>query len=170
MMNDDVQNQSMTADDLAQQALDEVNDAATSLPASPKKTADVGLALTSLQNVIERNVSELDRIKEELRIQKESLRNVFGNDIDLNDAQDKVTELTQKVKEQKTRLQASPQVNQLKADIGELQQQKKEIEEALSNHLLNLYQITGTKTFDTSDGVQREFSIRAGMKGAKKAA
>ena len=61
-----------------------------------------------------------------------------------------------------------PTVVRLKNDIGELNEQKKEIEEALSNHLVNYYQLTNSKSIDTSDGDQREFVIRAKIKPAKR--
>jgi hypothetical protein len=157
-----------SGDDLAQKALQAAQQASLPTPQAPgKNNAALGEALTSLQNIIERNVSELDRLKEALQIERESLKNVFENDTELSTVQDQVELATQKVKEQKTRIQGSMQVLELKNKIAEINEQKKEIEEALNNHLLNLYQITGTKTFDTSTGEQREFSIRASIKGKK---
>jgi seryl-tRNA synthetase len=123
-----------------------------------------------LQNVIERNVSELDRIKEELKVHKDSLRNIMTNDETLSEAEEQASVMMQKVKERKSQLNISPEVNQLKATITETTEHKKEIEEALNTHLLNLYQFTGVKTFDTSSGETREFDIRASVKSGKKAA
>lgn len=171
-MSDDDQKVLTTGDDLAQKALEEANQSALPASTTPALTAqssdDVAVTLLSLQNIIERNANELDRIKEELKIQRESLKNVFENDAELTEAEDQAQLITQKVKERKSRLMGSLQVNQLKSEITELSAQKKEIEEALNNHLLNLYQMTGAKTFDTSSGDQREFDIRASIKGGKK--
>ena len=165
-MNDQAKIQ--TGDDLAQQALDEANQKTSpTTTVSPKMAEDVGEALTSLQNIIERNANELDRIKEDLKTQRDSLKNVFENDVELSDAEEKATVVTQQIKERKSKIQNSPQVMQLKTAIGELTEEKKEIEEALNNHLLNLYQLTGTNTFDTSSGEQREFSVRAALKSKK---
>jgi hypothetical protein len=158
-----------SGDDLAQQALASANQ--TALPAAkitsqdPSALADT---LLSLQNVIERNAIELDRIKEELKINRDSLKSIFENDTTLAEVEEKAAQVTQQVKERKAQIQSTLEVNQLKSEIGDLTSQKKEIEEALNNHLLNLYQITGSKTFDTSDGQQREFDIRASMKSGKK--
>jgi len=158
-----------TGDDLAQQALADAtqNQHVTPAALNAADPDDLAQTLTSLQNIIERNANELDRIKEQLKAQREGLQSVFENDEELSDVQDQATAITQKVKERKSKLQASQQVNQLKAKVAELLEQKKEIEEALNNHLLNLYQITGTKTFDTSTGEQREFEVRASIKGKK---
>ncbi len=159
-----------SGDDLAQKALAAANQNA--LPSVSKAAVDpsaLGETLTSLQNVIERNAIELDRIKEELKLNRDSLKSIFENDTTLAEVEEKAAQVTQKVKERKAEIQSTLEVNQLKSEIGDLTSQKKEIEEALNNHLLNLYHITGSKTFDTSDGQQREFDIRASMKSGKKA-
>jgi chromosome segregation ATPase len=173
-LNDDV----MTSDDLAAQALAAssqdalpAGDDELTLPAGSSVTGQkVGETLQALQNVIERNVSELDRLNEQLKSFKDSMRNVLDNDETLTEAEEKVSLLSQKVKERKSQLNASPEINQFKANITEITERKKEIVEALNTHLLNLYQMTGAKTFDTSTGETREFEIRANVKSGKKAA
>ncbi|MBW7956126.1 hypothetical protein H3C66_05385 [Patescibacteria group bacterium] len=175
----------LTGDDLATKALEESSQKdlpagddqpalaagdTKALPADPATQQKVAETLQSLQNVIERNVSELDRLKEQMRSYRESLKNIMDNDETLSVAEDQAAAVTQKVKERKSQLQASPEVNQLKANIAEINERKKEIEEALNTHLLNLYQFTGAKTFDTSTGETREFSIRASVKGNSKKA
>jgi chromosome segregation ATPase len=176
----------LTGDDLAAQALAEsdqeslpAGDDTLSLEASDTPQlpaanggvqAKVGETLHALQSVIERNVSELDRLKEQMKSYRDSMKNIMTNDETLSDAQEQATQITQKVKERKSQLNASPEVNQLKANISEISERKKEIEEALNTHFLNLYQLTGSKTFDTSTGETREFEIRASVKSGKKAA
>jgi len=168
-MTDDTTLQS--GDDLAAAALSEASQASPSSFTNPTiNSAALAETLTSLQNVIERNADELDRIKEEMQIQREALKNVFENDAQLSEVSQEAAAVTQKVKERKSQIQTSPEILQYKTKIGELTEQKKEVEEALNNHLLNLFQITGTKTFDTMSGRQREFSVRASLKGNKKTA
>ena len=48
-----------------------------------------------------------------------------------------------------------------------MQDEVKEIEEALNTHLLNYYQQTGVKTVDLSDGAQRSFKITAKVSSKK---
>jgi len=172
----------LTGDDLAAKALEAsdqkdlpAGEDELSLPSGPtgasKLSADkVAETLHSLQNVIERNVSELDRLKEEMKSFRDSLKNIMINDETLSEVEDQAAAITQKVKERKSQLMVSPEVNQLKANISEINERKKEIEEALNTHLLNLYQFTGVKTFDTAAGETREFDIRASVKSGKKAA
>lgn len=178
----------LTGDDLATQALEESQqkdlpagddtpvlesgDDQASLPSgmSSQSQNKVAETLQALQNVIERNVEELDRLKEQMKSYRDSMKNIMDNDETLSDAEDQAAAVTQKVKERKSQLQSSPEVNQLKANIAELSERKKEVEEALNNHLLNIYQMTGAKTFDTSTGETREFQIRASVKSGKKQA
>lgn len=148
--------ETQTSDDLATAALDEV-----------AESDEVATALTSLQNVIERNARELQRVGNELKEKRESLNNVFENDQELATAQQVAQEMTAQVKERRAKIQADPQTTSLKVQIGELSQQKKEIEETLSNHLVNYYQLTHSTSFDTSDGDQWEFRIQARVKSRK---
>lgn len=162
----------LSSDDLAAQALADAgqemdDDSSENASMSPAVGAKVGETLTALQNVIERNVSELDALNEELKSFQDSLRNIMNNDETLAEAEEKASLLTQKVKERKSQLQVSPEVNQIKANITERKERQKEIKEALSNHFINLYQLTGAKTFDTAAGETREFDIRASVKSNK---
>lgn len=124
--------------------------------------------LEYLQNIIERNAVQLQDLKDELKLKRQSLRNVFENDTQLSEASEQAQELKQKVKERKSQVQNSPQAVQLKTQIKELNQQKKEIEETLSNHLINYHSLTNSTSFDTSDGDQWEFKIKAKVKTRRK--
>lgn len=155
-----------SGDDLATAALASASfDASEDEALQSDQLADT---LSSLQNVIERNADLLAQLGSDLKLKRDSLRGIFENDTQLSDATQQQQEVTRQVKERKAKLQTSPEVTQLKTQIGELNEQKKELEEALSNHLLNYYQLTNSTSFDTSDGDQWEFNIRAKVKGRKK--
>lgn len=169
----DTQTPIPSGDDLAAQALGQ-----DPTPSQPEVSADdeaaqsdqVAQALGSLQNVIERNATELQRIANELKEKREMMKNVFENDVELATAEEQVSLVTNQVKERKAKLQGDPQITTLKVQIGELNEQKKEIEETLSNHLVNYYQMTNSTSFDTSDGDQWEFKVSARVKPRKQAA
>ncbi len=157
-----------SGEDLAAAALADVSAADTTIDDETAASNQLADTLASLQNVIERNADLLTQLANDLKLKRESLKNIFDNDTQLSEATQQQKEVTQQVKERKSKLQSSPEVTQLKTQIGELNEQKKEIEEALSNHLLNYYQITNSTSFDTSDGDQWEFNIKAKVKGRKK--
>lgn len=157
-----------SGDDLAASALQSVSSSARFADDESTASDELADTLSHLQNVIERNADLLTQLGSDLKLKRESLRNVFDNDTQLAEATQQQQEVSQQVKERKSKLQTSPEVTQLKTQIGELNEQKKEIEEALSNHLLNYYQLTNSTSFDTSDGDQWEFNIRAKVKGKGK--
>lgn len=163
------------ADELAASALGQDPNAApdslnTDLDDEVAQSDQVAQTLNSLQNVIERNATELERISSELKEKRDSMKNVFENDQELAQAEEQVSLISTQLKERKAKLQADPQVTGLKVQIGELSEQKKEVEETLSNHLVNYYQLTHSTSFDTSDGDQWEFRVSARVKPRKKSA
>lgn len=155
-----------SGDDLAAQALASASSSSSALDET-EQSDQLATTLQHLQNVIERNADQLTQLKNDLKLKRESLKNVFDNDVSLAEATEQQQQYVQQVKERKAQLQNSAESLQLKTQIGELNEQKKEIEETLSNHLLNYYQLTNSTSFDTSDGDQWEFNIRASVKGKK---
>ncbi len=157
-----------TGEDLAISALSQASKGDTADFDEVKASDDLADTLMSLQNLIERNANELERVSNALKEKRESLKSVFENDSALQEVTDSVTAMQQQVKERKSLIANSAQATSLKAQIGELNQEKKEVEETLSNHLVNYYTMTNSKSFDTSSGDQWEFSIRAKVKGKPK--
>lgn len=174
MSND--QNQLQSGDDLALKALSQASQEAPALESGDdfdsddevEKSNQLAATLSSLQGVIERNAQHLETIAHEMKEKREELKNVFDNDAQLEAAETQAKETSSKVKERRSQLQSDPQVTSLKVQLGELSQQKKEIEETLSNHLVNYYSITNSTSFDTSEGDQWEFSVKAKVKTRKK--
>lgn len=164
-MTDD-QKQISSSDDLALEALSQASQKADEKDELTESN-ELAETLNSLQSLIEKHARELVRIETELKEKRQSLKNVFDNDIQLTEAKEEVDRHTQAMKERKVQLQNDPQSTSLKIDVAELNQQKKELEETLSNHLVNYHALTNSMSFDTSDGDQWDFSIKAKIKGKK---
>lgn len=167
-MSDD-QKQISASDELALDALSQASKSSESTDADDeiKQSNELAETLTSLNNLIEKHARELTRIEGELKEKRQSLKNVFDNDIQLTEAREEVEKHTQAMKERRTQLQNDPQSTSLKIDVAELNQQKKELEETLSNHLVNYHALTNSTSFDTSDGDQWDFVIKAKIKAKK---
>lgn len=161
-----------SADDLALDALASQGQPTTQSSSSQSQSDtteelssdELAETLQHLQNVIERNAMQLNKIAAEIKERRESMMAVFQNDQQLAEAEDQAQTVSQQVKERRSQIQNNPQVISLKNTIGELTQEKKELEETISNHLINYYSLTQSKSFDTSDGDQWEFDIRAKVK------
>ena len=173
-MTDEIQNQ--TSDDLVNAALNTGAIASQETVITneafdiAKETADsnrIAETLSALQGIIERNAHELQNVEHELKEKRQMLKNIFDNDTTLHEAEEQAQTANKKAKERKTEISNNSQAVSLKLQIAEINQNKKEIEEALSNHLVNYHQLTGSTSFDTSDGDQWDFSIRAKVKISK---
>jgi hypothetical protein len=159
-----------SGEDVALEALSQASQGANPAADDDDELADsddLAETLSSLQGVIERSAQELDSINQKLKEKRESLKSVFENDAPLAEAKQQVDHHTTQLKERRAKLQADPQVTTLKVQIGEINEQKKELEESLSNHLLNYYSLTNSTSFDTSDGDQWDFTVKAKVKSRK---
>lgn len=145
--------QSQSSQDLVAQALDEST-----------KSDEFAETLQSLEKVIERNANQLSELKDDLKNQRQMLKNYFENDVQLAEAEEQAMTYKNQVKERKGNLQQEPQVVELKLKIKEINERKKEVEETLSNHLVNHHRLTNSTSFDTSDGDQWEYRINAKVK------
>lgn len=157
-MSDD---QIKAAEELAKEALAEAD-------AEVANSDKVAETLNTLQGLIERHALELEELRKQMKEKRSSLRSVFENDTPLAEAEAEAEVYTNKLKERKSQLQSDPQVTSLKIQISELREQQKELEETLSNHLVNYHSMTNSKSFDTSDGDQWDFQIKAKIRPRKK--
>ena len=151
------QSQSQNSQDLATQALDE-----------SQRSDEFAETLQSLEKVIERNANQLNELGEELKKRRQMLKNYFENDAQLAEAEEQAVDYKNQVKERKIGLQLEPQVVDLQVKIKELRERQKEIQETLSNHLVNHYRMTNSTSFDTSDGDQWEYQVQAKIKAKPK--
>jgi DNA repair exonuclease SbcCD ATPase subunit len=150
---------STASDDLAKDALNAQEE--TDEVANADKIAET---LNALQGVIERSARELQALNKKLKEKRELVKNTFDNNQDLAAVEEKAKAITTELKEQKSKVANDPTLVNLKLELAELAQEKREIEETLSSHLVNYHQLTGSTSFDTSDGDQWEFKISARVK------
>ena len=164
-MSDDLVKKALAVSD---ETIDEVVAKAKTAPLSEeeeiKRSDELADTLISLQNLIERHALELTKIDAELREKREAMKNVFENDATLSEKKDEIDQYNQQYKERKSQLQNNPQVISLKVDVADLNEQKKDLEETLSSHLINYHTLTNSTSFDTSEGDQWEFVIKAKIK------
>jgi hypothetical protein len=131
------------------------------------KSDEFAETLHSLENLIEAKASKLMQIKQEMKKRREMLKGVFENDPQLSEASEKKQEVYQSWRQRKKELRETPEVKDIKQTLKEMRDARKDIEESLSNHLINYHQLTNSTSFDTSDGDQWEFKIKAKVKNRK---
>ncbi len=156
-----------TSKNLAQEALEAVSATGSKENDELQASDKIAETLSALQGVIERNARELQDLDKNMREKREMLKNMIDNNSDISEQELKAKELNAQIKEKKAKIAAAPETVNLKLQIAELSQNKKEVEETLSSHLVNYYQLTGSTSFDTSDGDQWEYNIKARVKAKK---
>lgn len=125
-------------------------------------------SLTAVEGLIRRQSVRLDQLRDEAKTFADQLKSILDNDEALTNVEEEVKNATRKQKERKATVANSPESMQLKYKLKEVKEGIKDLEESLSNHLLELYKVTGIKEFDTDDGKKREFDVRAKLRGNKK--
>jgi ABC-type transporter Mla subunit MlaD len=133
----------------------------TTPPAIVQQADQVGETIQRLQSLIERYAAELKRLKNDKKLLTEQEKSILDNDSQLSIVQESAETLNKQVKMRKAELKNTIEMVNLKAKKSELSEEQKEIEETMSNHLLNYYKLTGSKSFDTSNGEQVEFKTKA---------
>lgn len=128
----------------------------------------VGESLSAVEGIIRRQSTRIDELKEKLKTYNDQLRSILANDEQLSNVEEEVKQATRKQKERKAMLSNNAESMRLKMDKKETQESIKDLEQSLSNHLLNLYQMTGVKEFDTDDGTKREYDVKAKLRGKKR--
>ncbi len=129
-----------------------------------------GESLMSLQNVIRRYGQQQDELNKKIKEIRESLKNMFENDEELQKLEAQQKTANTDVKQKKQRIKESPEAVQLQMKIKEFQEEMNEMQQSLSNHLLRYYQMTGSQVIEEEDGGEREFNIKARLKAKKSAA
>jgi len=132
-----------------------------------EKSDEFADTLHSLEKVIESKASKLMQLKQNVKHKSQMIKNVFENDVQLAEAEEQKSEVQKAWKERKAQVSDSSEVRELKQEIKEMRQNQKDLEESLSNHLINYHQLTNSTSFDTSDGDQWEFNIKAKVKTKK---
>ncbi len=155
------------AQDIAIEAVSQATKKAGEQLSEKEKSDQFAQTLQSIEGVIESKASKLMRIKDEQKKKRQMIKNVFENDAEYQEVEEEKTEVYQEWKQRKNTLNETTQVRELKDELRELKDEQKDIEESLSNHLINYHQLTNSTSFDTSDGDQWEFKIKAKVKSRK---
>ena len=132
-----------------------------------EKSDEFADTLHSLEQVIESKASKLMQLKQNIKHKQQMIKNVFENDVELAEAEQQKAEVQQSWKERKAKISDTAEVTELRQEVKEMRANQKDLEESLSNHLINYHQLTNSTSFDTADGDQWEFNIKAKVKTKK---
>lgn len=121
-------------------------------------------ALDATLNLIIRLSQQLDELTKKQKDLKDMLKGIYDNDEELAKANAEAENQMKAAKSRKNNLSQSAQAMDLKVKIADMSDDLKMIQESLNTHLLNYYQLTGSKAVDFPGGEEREMVIRAKLK------
>jgi hypothetical protein len=112
--------------------------------------------LTTTTSLIQNYITLLENAKKELKENKAMLNDALSGDEEYRKVTEAAKEATKNKKAIYVRLMNNPTLAELNEKIKDLQSQVKENELAMSDLLQQYAQITGSKTFETPDGVVKD--------------
>lgn len=108
--------------------------------------------LLHLEQMINGYLTDITRIREKLRSQKEMFKQTFEQDKDYNEVSEKQKEVKRKHNEVKQRIARTDGVTAVKMTMDELQSELKDIQQSLSDYLHRYIQLTQATSFTGPGG------------------
>jgi len=112
--------------------------------------------LFTIESSIKTHISKLDRLKEELKKQKEMMKSYLENDDTYMKAVETAKEANKLKSRAKSALLEQAAGKELNAKIKTMQEENKDLQEGLSYYLREYQRITGSNIFEGDDGEIRE--------------
>lgn len=154
----------------ANQASDQNQPAAVSATDAPHQPANFDIqAFEATRQIAVRQVQRLQELKKEFKIFSGQLQDLLENDQELTEADAAAEESTQKVKLRKAEIMETTEAKNIKLKISDLKEERLDIEDSLTGHLLDLYQTTGVMEFEDQGGEIWEYEFKSKIKTHKKA-
>lgn len=126
--------------------------------------------LLSLEEMIKRNISGIDKLQIEIRKHKEMFDDSFGGSVVFKEHSDKVKEAQKQRSATRAEILKQPQVIQLADKIKTMRDEIREMRLALSDYLVEYQRLSGLKEIQDESGEFREIinSAKAIKKSVKK--
>lgn len=121
--------------------------------ASQENDVDV---LMSLEEMIKNNIESIDKLRNELKAQREMFEDAFINNPTYREHAEKVKEVTKVKSQTRAQIMNQPSVMQLANKIKSARAEIKERQGALSDYLKEYQRMTGATEIEGRDGKIRE--------------
>lgn len=123
-------------------------------------TSDASV-LTNLDELIKNHVVSIDRIKADLKAQKEMFDDIFTNDSTYQQHNNKVKEAAKVRNLTKGQILKQPNVAAIAEKMKEMKSNQKELEMALSDYLREYARLSGANEIELPNGEVREIVYTA---------
>ncbi len=137
-------------------------------PADSSPAASGADDFLNLENLIKNYVGRIDSLKESLKKQKALFIDSFESDVVYKEHEEKAKEAAKVKAETKHQILKQPTLASLAEKIEEIRSEIKEMEETLSDYLLQYTKMTGVNEIEGEDGETRIIVSTAKLvKGSK---
>lgn len=138
------------AAEIVEETVEVSSDEATTDP-----TTEVDV-LMSLEEMIKNNIESIDKLRNELKAQREMFDDTFSNNPTYRENAERVKEVTKVKSQTKAQIMNQPSVLQLANKIKGARAEIKERQGALSDYLKEYQRMTGANEIEGRDGKIRE--------------
>lgn len=124
----------------------------------PQRTADINpgtgqaLDIMTIENMINAQMVDIEKMKEEMKLVKSSYDDTFKNDAKFKELDDKAREAGKVKNTYKQTLLKEPAVAELSNKLDGLKGEVKDLQDGLSDYLREYYRLSGMTQFETKDG------------------
>ncbi len=116
-----------------------------------------------LESLIQRYMDDVEKLKSQIKSEKEMYNASFENDAAYSQAQDAAKETKKKVSEIKQRITQQPAVKDAEMRMSELKEEMKDVQDAISGLAEQYQQVAGTNQIVQDDGqvleIVRNFKV-----------
>lgn len=105
--------------------------------------------------IIQRQMAEIDRLKDEKKNLRESLNNLLENNADYNEKNELKKSAAREAKLSKDKVLTTPEATGIVVKMDDVTAEIKELQESLSNNLMVYHTKTGSRSFEDAEGNER---------------
>lgn len=105
--------------------------------------------------IIQRQMAEIDRLKDEKKNHRESLNNLLENNAEYNEKNEAKKSAAREAKLAKDKVLVTPEATNIVVKMDDVTAEIKELQESLSNHLMVYHTKTGNRSFEDAEGNER---------------
>lgn len=125
-------------------------------PSTNGQDSDQATILLSLEEMIKSNITSIDKLREEIKLQQQMFTDSFNNDPVFIENQKQVKEISKTLKTTRENIRKQPAVAILADKIKSMRLDLKERMTALSDYLQEYQRMTGATEIECADGDIRE--------------
>lgn len=114
------------------------------------------MSIIEITNIIKRYIGDIEKLKTNIKAQKEMYVDSFENDAKYSESAEKAKQASRELQAIKQIITKQPAVEASAAKLREFKDELKDIQDALSGYLQEYQRISGTNVIEGDDGTLRQ--------------